>query len=77
MALMALFAQIAGAVLAVEDDDRQQVVLRLNETLPLAPAQAQLLLQFEYTLEEGLDGFYRSGFLRECWGAAWEQGGQS
>ncbi|KAF8056455.1 aminopeptidase M1-D [Scenedesmus sp. PABB004] len=52
----------AGAVRSASEE-RQQVTLVFPEAVPLPPLQPVLRLRFSYTLQEALDGFYRSSFI--------------
>jgi hypothetical protein len=50
------------------NDTSEQLVLAFVEAVPPPEEQPWLVMHFTYTLEEGLDGFYRSTYLCE-----WDQ----
>jgi hypothetical protein len=55
----------------------QQLVLHFDKALPLAPVKPVLQLNFTYTLQEGLDGFYRSSYIGKqgMWVLTWAVSG--
>lgn len=44
----------------------EQLILQFAAAVPPSPMQPVLVITFSYTLQEGLDGFYRSSFVGEC-----------
>lgn len=54
--------------------DYQQVILLFDEAVPATPEHhVVLVMEYSYTLQEGLDGFYRSTYqgmslLEAAWG---------
>lgn len=52
----------AGSVLS-SNTTSQQVTLQFPQAMPMQPLIPVLKLKFNYTLEEALDGFYRSTYI--------------
>ena len=55
---------LAGSIRS-SNKTSQQVVLQFPQALPKQPQVPVLRLVFSYTLQEGLDGFYRSSYIGE------------